>query len=218
MRKKGKVARWNDDKGYGFIKPMDGGPQVFIHIKAFANRGQRPAIGDTVTYSTAIDSQGRLRAEKATRAVDKDRNPRKRRGSASAAGVGLAFFALIGTSTLLTTLPPAILAAYTVMSVVTYVAYAIDKSAAQSGRWRTSEGTLHLFALLGGWPGALIAQQSLRHKSRKVSFRVVFWATVILNCSALAWLHTEDGRRMLDQFIALNHASVGETTLVHLKA
>jgi uncharacterized membrane protein YsdA (DUF1294 family)/cold shock CspA family protein len=209
MRKKGKIAAWNDEKGYGFIKPLDGGPQVFVHIKAFGNRNRRPVVGEVVTYAITKDRQGRLRAEGATLPGDKLQKTPKRRRSAPAIIVALIFFAVIGGSTLLTNLSPLILAAYAVMSFITYVAYAIDKSAAQSGRWRTSEGTLHLFALLGGWPGALVARATLRHKSRKVSFRVSFWATVLINCAALAWLHTEDGQRSLDRLVALEPVSVG---------
>lgn len=74
------------------------------------------------------------------------------------------------------------------MSLVTYALYAMDKSAAQHNQWRIQESTLHLFALLGGWPGALIAQDRLRHKSVKAQFRFVFWITVVLNLVALAWL------------------------------
>ena len=74
----------------------------------------------------------------------------------------------------------------------------MDKISAESGRWRTPETTLHLFALIGGWPGALLAQRKYRHKTRKVSFRRVFWMTVALNCAALgviarAGLHTVFG-------------------------
>ena len=46
----------------------------------------------------------------------------------------------------------------------------------------------------GGWPGALIAQQTLRHKSKKTSFIIVLWATVIINGVALAWAITPGGR------------------------
>jgi uncharacterized membrane protein YsdA (DUF1294 family) len=79
------------------------------------------------------------------------------------------------------------------LSVLAFAVYAWDKSAARSGAWRTEENTLHTLALLGGWPGALIAQQVLRHKSRKASFRLAFWVTVAVNCAALAWLFTAEG-------------------------
>ena len=85
-------------------------------------------------------------------------------------------------------LPALIGIAYAALSLFTFIAYALDKSAAKRGAWRTPESSLHLLGLAGGWPGALIAQQVLRHKSKKASFRAVFWATAILNCAALVWL------------------------------
>ena len=76
------------------------------------------------------------------------------------------------------------------------MAYALDKSAAQQGAWRTRESTLHLLALCGGWPGALVAQQTLRHKSSKAEFRMVFWATVLLNMAALGFLVSPYGAQL----------------------
>ena len=74
---------------------------------------------------------------------------------------------------------------YAALSILSFLAYAIDKWAAMTGRWRIAEGTLHMLALLGGWPGALIAQQVLRHKTRKLSYQVIFWSIVALH--GLAW-------------------------------
>jgi uncharacterized membrane protein YsdA (DUF1294 family) len=84
-------------------------------------------------------------------------------------------------------LPVAVPIVYGAASVAAAVLYAADKSAARRHEWRTPERTLHLIALAGGWPGALVAQTVFRHKSRKPAFRVVFWTTVALNCGALAW-------------------------------
>ena len=67
--------------------------------------------------------------------------------------------------------------------------YRSDKIAAQSDAQRTPEASLHLADFLGGWPGALIAQQQFRHKTVKPSFQLVFWATVVFNLAAAAWLH-----------------------------
>ncbi|WP_258072010.1 DUF1294 domain-containing protein [Xanthomonas arboricola] len=67
------------------------------------------------------------------------------------------------------------------------VVYRLDKSAAQRGRQRTPEATLHLIALLGGWPGALLAQALFRHKSSKAAFQLRFWITVVANVAALYW-------------------------------
>lgn len=76
--------------------------------------------------------------------------------------------------------------AYLLMSAVTFLVYALDKRAARRGAWRVRESTLHSLALLGGWPGAIAAQQLLRHKTRARPFRRLFWATVVLNCAAAA--------------------------------
>jgi uncharacterized membrane protein YsdA (DUF1294 family) len=82
----------------------------------------------------------------------------------------------------------ALIGAYPLMSVLALVLYGRDKAAAGSGRWRTPESTLHVVALFGGWPGALLAQRIYRHKTRKQPFRTVFWYTVAANCALFAWL------------------------------
>jgi uncharacterized membrane protein YsdA (DUF1294 family) len=77
--------------------------------------------------------------------------------------------------------PGGVAVAYLVMSLLCFMAYALDKSAARAGRWRTKESTLLMLGLLCGWPGAVLAQQLLRHKSAKTPFQIAFWATVALN-------------------------------------
>ena len=76
---------------------------------------------------------------------------------------------------------------YAVMSLVTFVAYALDKRAARKGAWRTPESTLHVLELLCGWPGAWLAQRVLRHKSVKTSFRIVFFVMVALNVAGVGY-------------------------------
>lgn len=66
----------------------------------------------------------------------------------------------------------------TLLSLTTFVLYGWDKRRAIQGGERTPESTLHLLALFGGWPGALLAQPILRHKRAKRSFQVVFWLIV----------------------------------------
>jgi uncharacterized membrane protein YsdA (DUF1294 family) len=77
---------------------------------------------------------------------------------------------------------------YLIISAVTFIVYALDKSAAKQHRWRIQENTLHLLSLLGGWPGALAAQRILRHKTQKVTFQIVYWATVGFNLAGLIWI------------------------------
>ena len=100
---------------------------------------------------------------------------------------GTLFLTVIGVLAARGTLPMGVLILYLAASVAAVIAYAADKSAAQSGRWRTAESTLHVLGLIGGWPGALIAQRMFHHKSRKASFQAVFLATVALNSGALLW-------------------------------
>ncbi|MGD8217897.1 DUF1294 domain-containing protein [Pseudomonas thivervalensis] len=73
------------------------------------------------------------------------------------------------------------MAAYGVVSVVAFLLYWSDKRKARVDAWRTPENVLHALELAGGWPGALLAQQLFRHKTRKVSFQVVFWFIVLLH-------------------------------------
>ncbi|WP_105035440.1 DUF1294 domain-containing protein [Cryobacterium aureum] len=70
---------------------------------------------------------------------------------------------------------------YLVASLICFALYATDKRRARLGSWRISERTLLFWGFIGGWPGAIVAQQVLRHKTQKKSFRGVFWATVASN-------------------------------------
>ncbi|MEQ8771010.1 MAG: DUF1294 domain-containing protein [Phycisphaerales bacterium] len=83
-----------------------------------------------------------------------------------------------------------VLCVYALVSGVTFIAYALDKHAAGRGARRTPERTLHLMELAGGWPGAFLAQRTLRHKTRKTSYQVVFWAIVVLHAGGwvAAWV------------------------------
>jgi len=199
MRVKGKLTFWNDKKGFGFITAVAGGKQVFIHIKAFSNRNRRPEINQIVTYTLSTDKQGRPCAVKAT--LSGDRLPEKRKNGSLSIVAAAFFLVFVGVSVLTARIPPLIFIIYLVASVLAFIVYAFDKSAARRGAWRTQESTLHLLSLAGGWPGALIAQQKLRHKSKKQSFRFVFWITVLLNCGVFAWLFTATGAATLQAFI-----------------
>jgi uncharacterized membrane protein YsdA (DUF1294 family) len=72
-------------------------------------------------------------------------------------------------------------------SAVAFVMYGIDKRRAVRQRPRVSERTLHLLALGGGWPGAYLASRLFRHKTLKISFRVVFWLTVALHVAIIGY-------------------------------
>jgi uncharacterized membrane protein YsdA (DUF1294 family)/cold shock CspA family protein len=197
MRYQGKISNWKDDKGFGFISPNGGGNQVFVHIKSFSNRQRRPVGDELVTYELRVDAKGRAQAENVAFVGERaasNTSPERRNTSLILAA---SFIGFVSVASLSGKLPPAVLWLYLLGSAVAFIAYAFDKSAAKNNRWRTPESTLHFYALLGGWPGALAAQSILRHKSKKQSFQIVFWTTVILNCSALAWLFSPAGSEVL---------------------
>lgn len=62
MRIEGTLHKWNDDRGFGFIAPTDGGPEVFVHVSAFPSDNRRPAIGERVNFEIDIAPDGKTRA------------------------------------------------------------------------------------------------------------------------------------------------------------
>ncbi|WP_372807321.1 DUF1294 domain-containing protein [Pontiella sp.] len=202
LQVQGKITKWDDEKGFGFITPRSGGAGVFVHINAFRHGARkRPQPGNIVYYSLSTDKQGRICAAN-VKLQGKHQYSPKRSGKKMAAFVFVAlFFATLALLTfVLQRIPRFAIALYAVASLVTFVAYAIDKSAARHDRWRTPESTLHAMSLLGGWPGALLAQQALRHKSRKKEFRWVYIGTVLLNVAVTAWLVSPGGPETAQTF------------------
>lgn len=194
IRYQGKIASWKDTRGFGFIAPNGGGAPVFLHIKAFTAGGRRPVEGDIVTYLLVHDERGKPQAELAAFAqarlaagiASRSSSGPNRSTTGRAVTVSLVFFILLGVLVLTRRLPGLALLLYTGMSFFTYIAYAVDKSAARNGTWRTSEQALIVLGLAGGWPGALLAQSFLRHKSSKPSFQAAYWGSVVMNCLVLA--------------------------------
>lgn len=98
------------------------------------------------------------------------------------------FLAICAVVNLYWPLPIWVAGLFLVASAVCFVAYAIDKSAAVAGRRRIPERTLLLLGLACGWPGAIVAQQALRHKTQKPSFRSVFRGSVVVNTAVFVVL------------------------------
>lgn len=201
VRRKGKIKTWNEGKGYGFISPESGGKDIFLHITSVQQRGRVPKLGESIAYSLAKDKQNRLCATEVTFDGEKLKSKNKQRSHFSAVAISSLF--LIGLSAFVMSgkLPASILWLYLALSLITLITYLKDKSAARKGGWRTSEGTLHVLALLGGWPGALLAQALFRHKSKKTDFRIVFFITIFLNIVMLLWISTPDGLRLLNDLL-----------------
>ncbi len=167
-----KIVAWNDDKGYGFLQVRKG--RVFLHRRDFAERHKRPAVGDVIRFTGGVDAKGRTCAKNAVHVND---------------GGRITGWAVVLLACLLVL--PAIalhrrgadfrwVGAYVlVIGAVSYGSYALDKRRARAKEWRISEAGLHVTELLGGWPGAFLAQRWLRHKVSKPGYQFVFWLIVL---------------------------------------
>ncbi|QEO10842.1 DUF1294 domain-containing protein [Protaetiibacter larvae] len=197
MRMKGVLTTWNDDRGFGFVAPAVGGPDVFVHISAFPEGALRPVEGDEVGYELEFSPDGKPRAARAQTlrhvpAPARVRRPNPPQRSSRLGYVAiLAFGCIVFVRALVHPLPFWVAVLYGGASVVTFIAYAVDKRAAQTDNWRVPEGSLLALGVIGGWPGAIVAQQVLRHKTLKASFQWAFWISVVVNVlgfAALSWL------------------------------
>ena len=189
MRLKGKVIKWQNDKGFGFIEQINGIPDLFFHENFLLNQSRRPVVGDEVSFEITTNPVGKQRAERIL--FRGERDPRKSDNFFDAfySSLSCVFIICIGVLVFLKKLDPIILILYLLLSLITFFLYQQDKTKAKNDEWRTPENKLHFFSLIGGWPGALIAQRWLRHKSRKQSFRLAFYLTVILNISSLLFYY-----------------------------
>ena len=188
MRDQGRLVEWFDEKGYGFIQPNDNEKdRVFLHIKDFARPGPRPILGCALEYVPLIDGKGRVRAQQVT--YLKAKNIKKSQAKAATKKAkqhplttfSIVYIVILAGLVLLGLLPSVYLFVISIINLLTYWLYAQDKQAAQAGERRVAENTLHLWAFLGGWPAAHLAQQKLRHKTQKQPFRNIYFAMIGLN-------------------------------------
>ena len=222
MQTQGTIHRWNTEKGFGFIQNAQTN-NVFFHIRDFRGPGTPTVGMQVVYEEIHVGSKGpramavqvkqtmaspstppkhtstnntaprRANAPRRTNAPQQRTFKAVPAGAAFAKGLMLAWLCLLVWGVVSDKLPGMALIAIAGLNLLTYFAYWNDKNAAQANRWRTPESTLHLLALLGGWPAAWWAQQSLRHKSSKQEFRQIYWLTIALNCASLVALALQQG-------------------------
>lgn len=219
-RSRGTLTSWDDERGFGFVESL-AGARVFAHISAFPARAERPQHGESLSYVVERGDDGKTRAidirytgpsaqnpragtrtpPRGAQSSDRRAHPSGRRTGRSAGPASyLAIVVFIAFALYVNAnwpLPLWIVAVYALASLACFILYALDKSAAKRGSWRVPENTLHLLAVLGGWPGAICAQQLLRHKTQKASFRAVFWVTVVVNVLVFAVVTTPIGGVLL---------------------
>jgi uncharacterized membrane protein YsdA (DUF1294 family)/cold shock CspA family protein len=193
MRIEGTLKSWNDSRGFGFIEPVYGGQEIFVHIKSFEGRTSRPQVGQALSFEVEVGPQGKKRAKRvqlvaARRVAKAQRNESPVQwGTASFFAIP-AFFIVYAAVAASWSVPGWVAGFYLAASALCFAVYAIDKAAALAGRWRVAESTLIALGLAGGWPGAIVAQQLLRHKSNKASFRAAFWGSVMFNVAGFITL------------------------------
>jgi uncharacterized membrane protein YsdA (DUF1294 family)/cold shock CspA family protein len=209
MRKEGSVIRWDDARGFGFIRSHSTVVDVYFHVRDFRGAmAERPRQGMPVTFEEVrgggkgprgvmvqAGGAGFAGRSQATASARSGRPARKLDDSAPGSGASaalplmVAYWAVLAWGVWAHRLPWWVLPLSATLNVLTFFAYWQDKYAAAQGEWRTPENTLHVLSLAGGWWGAWIAHQVLRHKSRKLAFRETYWLTVIIHLSAIAaWL------------------------------
>jgi uncharacterized membrane protein YsdA (DUF1294 family)/cold shock CspA family protein len=215
MKKQGTVVKWDDARGFGFIRSEGSSGEVFFHVHDFqAAGGSGPQQGLVVTFEEIhVGGKGPrgMAVQPAVRTVAAATARPPHHPARSIAGTrphrphrpvatpnSGAFFALplvavyaaaLVWGVWIGRLPWWVLPLVFTINLLTFFAYWKDKWAAGTGGWRTSEKMLHNLSVAGGWPGAWFGQQVLRHKSRKESFRNMYWTTVVLHCAALGgWL------------------------------
>ena len=195
MKYQGRIQQWDDAKGYGFVEPNGGGTRAFTHIKAFKQRSRRPVNGDIIVYEVEQDRNGNHRA--CNISLLKDHKAKRLRANKPTSQrernvIVLSIFSgALALLTLSGRLPFIIPIVYGAVSLLTILFYGIDKSAAKKEKRRVSEAKLHILSLLGGWPGALLAQQIFKHKRSKSSFMRVYWVTVLVNLILLGLIAFE---------------------------
>ncbi|MGC4075306.1 MAG: DUF1294 domain-containing protein [Nibricoccus sp.] len=175
-RQSGRIIEWDAKKGFGFLH--DGTHRVFIHSRDFSEHRKVPAPGDVVTFVFGEDFTGRTCAKQAVITSYTARILKKQWFALLLLLVAPAL-AIHRLSLRFDALLLVIIAV--VLSATTYFVYWWDKHKARTGGWRTAETTLHFLELIGGWPGAFIAQRRLLHKCSKVSFLIVFWLIVAVH-------------------------------------
>lgn len=183
----GRVASWKQKEGYGFITSSSHQGDIFFHIRDTFDRNWQPHPGETVKFTVQLDAQGRLRAVN----VRTQSAAPQIVGSVSGFDTVLAlltvgaFVILLGLAVFAMVMPSWVVGWYLACSTVTLMLYQEDKQRARFGVWRIRELTLHIWELLGGWPGALLAQQLFRHKISKSSYARYFWGIVSLHIGGI---------------------------------
>jgi uncharacterized membrane protein YsdA (DUF1294 family)/cold shock CspA family protein len=188
-RFEGTIASWNQDRGFGFITPANGGARVFVHVRALPHGARVPQVGDELTYEIERTSDGKTRARFVRLAGSRRTQTYGQVRTNILSYLPLVLFAIIYAVVQALWHPYYwVLLVYVGTSLICVLIYWADKAAAAQGGWRVSESALLLLGLAGGWPGAIIAQRLFHHKTRKRSFQAAFAGSIVVNILAFVIL------------------------------
>lgn len=199
----GRVSQWDAAKGLGFVQAETDGAKLLLRRADLSGRlrARGPSVGEPVRF-IAVQSGGQHRA---TQVHTRTPAPLPRPGTPAKASalpsararssvrllVIPAFALMLGALHLQWPLPRPVPVLYGALSMALFAVYALDKWLSQrEGQSRVAENSLHLIALMGGWPGALLGQHILRHKTAKPAFLRTTWAMVAVNILLLLALAT----------------------------
>lgn len=77
MQTQGTLSKWNDDKGFGYITPKRGGPDILVHLSAFPQDGRRPQLNEKLSFTVETDSNGKKSAVQISRLMQKKSGPQR---------------------------------------------------------------------------------------------------------------------------------------------
>lgn len=187
MAIQGTISQWHGNRGYGYIMVDDQNTQIKFHLYDLDAFGQTPRISERVRFKLSKDQNGELRAVKVERTLILN----------FSFAVTIWFLTVLVASIILLDYPLLMGMLYVAMSALSYAVYAFDKHAMHENRWRVPTATYHLLSLLGGWPGAMLAQSILHHKYNDFGFKGLFWLTVLVNFALFCFSLTERGALIL---------------------
>lgn len=144
----GTIAKWNKEKGFGFIHPKSGGKEIFVHITDYSRTHKIPCKGIEVEYLVSKDQKGRRCAVEIRPLNGHKKNSRETRQKTLSILIFAGFASVIYILFNSRLIPLALIGLYAGMNVIAFALYAKDKSAAEWGTWRTPENTLHTISLL----------------------------------------------------------------------
>ena len=58
----GTLAKWNEERGFGFIAPAQGGQEIFVHASAFPRDGRPPRVNEALSFAVELNNDGKKRA------------------------------------------------------------------------------------------------------------------------------------------------------------